>query len=307
MNLVFSSYAGWPRRPFRFFLSMLAAILCIACGGRNEADGTKPLTVTYGPQRWIVRQIAGDDFTVNVLLPPGSDPESYSPTVAQLRRLSQSDVWLHLNTAGFEQSLLSDMPSEGVRLSDTSTGVILLGHDHTHGEGQSHSHNHSEGGDCEDEGSADPHLWSSIRNTRIIAENTLNELTKLNPKKARQYRRDFLRLSYRLDSLDTAMTKALLQREAKAFLVWHPSLGYFARDYGLRQIALEDEGKEPSPIELGRRLNEARSLGVRTMITEPGFAGEQKSEFAREGGVMPLPVNLNSEEWLTEIEKLKGI
>ncbi len=259
--------------------------------------------MSYEPQRWIVEQIAGKDFKVNVLLPQGSDPESYSPTMGQLRELSRGGIWLHLNTIGFEQSLRRDIPTDGLELIDISKGISLLEHDHDHHNG---SHHHDEGEGCE-EGSADPHLWSSVRNTKIIAANTLRQLVRLNPDEAERYRANYARLASSLDSLDRELGGALKRSGAKAFMVRHPSLGYFARDYGLTQIAIEDEGKEPSPLQLGRRFRAARNMGVRVMITEPGPSGDQISALARKEGLRPLPVNLNSEEWLHEIQKLKEL
>lgn len=290
-----------------FFGGIVSLIICLAC---CQTRGTTPsydtITVTFEPQRWIVERIAGEDFKVNVLLPPGSDPETYSPTISSMRELQRGGIWLHLNTMGFEQSLISGAPAEGIRLVDVSEGIPLLGHEHC----GTHNHGGSEGNDHDHgfaEGSADPHLWSSVRNTITIAENTLKQLKMLRPHDASRYQSNFDTLAIELRKLDLSISEALKSSGAKAFMVKHPSLGYFARDYGLNQIATEAEGKEPSPIELAKRFDAAKSQDAHVMVTEPGFASRQTAEFARNAGLRPMEVNLNSYGWLSEIQKLKSL
>lgn len=290
-------------------------VILSGCGkdSNTETSGIKgDISVTYAPQKWIVERLAGDDFKVNVLLPPGSDPETYTPTVAQLRDLNRGGVWLHLNTIGFEQSLLEGIPTNGVRLVDLSEGIQLMEHlcHHHHEDGDEH-HSHSE--ECEHnhththQGSADPHLWSSVRNTETIAANTLSELIRLNPQDSLRYKQNFEKLQKELRMLDREIGQALSKSGAKAFMVRHPSLSYFARDYGLTQIATEAEGKEPSPLELARCFDEAKLKGAKIFVTDPGLAGKQAETLARNGGLKPMALNLNSEEWLKEIRKLKNL
>lgn len=287
-------------------------LLCLmsACGREGKAgaaDGRLTVTVSYAPQQWIISQIAGDDFSVNVLLPPGSDPETYDPTVAQLSRLQQSGVWLRLSTAGFEESMLANVRANfpDLKEADVSAGIPVL--EHFHGEGHHHDadcdhHDH----DCHENHSshADPHVWSSVKNTEIIASNTLEQLVRLNPQAEQRYRANHRRLSRRLEALDSAITARMQRSGAKAFVMLHPSLGYFAHDYGLTQIAIEAEGKEPTPMQLRERIDDARAMNAHVMFIESEHNPDQGKELARQMGLRAVAVSLNSPDWESQIMKI---
>ncbi|MBD5203432.1 MAG: zinc ABC transporter solute-binding protein [Bacteroidales bacterium] len=295
------------------FVTLLSGGLASCQAGNQTADSddSPTLTVTYEPQRWIVERIAGsEDFRINVLLPPGSDAETFTPTVRQLKNLNQGGIWLHLNTIGFERKLLASAVSGSVNPVDVSYGINTLththcGHNHSHendidpddGETENYQHSHHDN-------EIDPHLWSSVRNTEIIARNILRELVRLNPDKANLYNENFNRLAAELLSLDIEIEKNLTQSEAGAFMVNHPSLSYFARDYGLTQIAVEAEGKQPSILEFRDRIIEAKRAGARAIIVDAGSDADKGTAIADNAGLKVITLNLNTAGWLEEIKKL---
>lgn len=141
-----------------------------------------------------------------------------------------------------------------------------------------------------------------------IADNTLEALSALNPDSATSYRRRHALLRHRLTEMDSTLARALREGNTDSFLIRHPSMGYFARDYGLRQIAIEAEGKEPSANQLRQRLDMASEEGCRTFIYEENKGEEDMArEFSRQLRLRPLPMNLNSTRWAEEIMKLREL
>lgn len=274
---------------------------------QNESAGKRRITVTFEPQRWIVEQIAGNDFDVNVLLPPGADPESYSPTVAQLRSLYDGGEWLSLNTMGVEQSLLANLTDNGKEIKVENVAIGIKPLEHSHGKSPQEPHHHDES-DSHDHNFADPHLWNSVRNMEVIAANTLRKLIALNPEKEKTYRKHYDSLYRQLRSYDDTLSESLRWRGTRAFVIRHPSLGYLARDYGLEQIAIQAEEKEPSAIQMRERIDRANESGASVMVTESGKGDDSSArELARQLHLRLLPINTNSMLWPEEILKLKDL
>jgi len=145
----------------------------------------------------------------------------------------------------------------------------MTGHDdHGHGEAASH-----ETGEEATEGK-DPHLWLSPRLLKIQAQTVADTLGQLDPAHKADYQRNLAALDGQLDQLDAQIRKMLAPARGKAFFVYHPAWGYFAQEYGLRQIALEQEGKEPSDQELTRLQQLARKEGIKVIFVQPQIASQ---------------------------------
>lgn len=270
--------------------ALLAAIIILYAGcacTRGKESGERPsVSVSFEPQKWIVEQIAPGDFNVNVLIPSGSNPETHDPQMETLRQLQKSVAWLHLGTPGFEAATMNSVRENfpDVKILDVSEGVEILSDGHG--------------------GAADPHLWSSVRNTRIIAANMLKPLQEAVPGKAATYRDNFLRLDARLRHLDDSLASAFSSGPRHSFMIRHPSLSYFARDYGLTQTAMEIEGKEPTPMQLKQRLEVGMASGATVMFYESEHNPEQSLELARQTGLRPVEISLNTTDWENQILKI---
>lgn len=289
---------------------LLAALLLAAVAGacsRKTDDAARPtVAVSFGPQAWIIDQIAGDDFDVLVLLPPGADPESYEPSMADMKTLARASEWYTMDSEGFEENLRKRIASNfpGLNVSDVSRGITRIEDIHSHnGSGHRsglHSHSHSE--------SKDPHILTSVRNARIMADTIAARLSALMPNNAARYSEANSRLQQRLAMLDDSI-KAVYSSPAahKAFLIAHPSLSYMARDYGLTQISLEEGGKEMSPAEMANRLEEAKLQGVAVMYVESEHPAQGLQDMAAQMGLKTVAISLNSRDWPQQIRKVAGL
>lgn len=274
------------------FLLLILALLC-ACG-RPSDSGRKVVAVSFPTQAALLEEIAGDDFDIVTLLPAGSDPETYQPSVSTMKAVGKADAYLTLGTQGFEENLTASIRSNfpGVKIIDCTEGVAKLTDSHAlPGEGI-----HSAGS------AFDPHIMASIRNSAIIAGNMGKIMSRLYPEDSERLASNSCRVEARLHALDS--TIAAMPIGGKAFVIRHPSLSYFARDYGLEQIALSDVSKETSPRRLKARLEQASAGMPAAFIIEREHANAADTETAKQLGLAELEVSLNSKDWISDLKRI---
>ncbi len=294
-------------------LPALLLLLLAACrpGTRTGTEAGKPiLTVTIEPLRYFTEAIAGDRYEVVSMVPKGSSPETYDPTPGQLADLARSKAYLRIGYIGFEQVWLERLRQNAPRLPffDLSEGIPLI-YDDTHP-----VHTHAPGNYAEAEEramSVEPHVWCSASNARIIACNIRDALSSLDPEHRAVYDARLDSLCLRLDSLDGRLRGMLdVPTADEVFLIYHPALSYFARDYGLLQIPIEAGGKEPSPARLKELIDRCRQLKVRIVFVQPEFDRRNAELIARQIGAVVVPINPLAYEWEQEMlrtaEALQG-
>lgn len=273
-------------------LTMLVMIIG-GCSGGGKTDRAA-IAVSFEPQAWMLRQIAGDDFDIITLLPAGSDPETYQPSIGTMKGLGKAEVYFTLGTDGFERSLTSGIASNFPQLKvvDITEGVEKITGTHGHHDHDGHDHDGEE---------FDPHLLASIKNSILLADNMTDCLTSIHPEKADSYRKTAETLKRRLKAMDDSIGNMGLS--GKSFAMKHPSLSYFSRDYGLKQIALHADGKEASPIQLRRQMDSLTNSGTKVFIVEKEHASAGDEETARQLGLKTVEVSLNSADWLDDLMK----
>lgn len=270
---------------------------CSACNGNGTGTDTQPtLTVSIEPQRYLLQRIAGDRWHINTLLSKGADPENFDPAISALRALQDSRAYFTVGTIPFEETIISRMkPDSTLRIIDTSSGIRLIeGTHHSHDHSHDHGHTHD----------TDPHVWASVRNARVMARNMYQALINLDTDNTDTYTRNYLRLDAELDSLDREITHTLAQAQGDAFLVWHPSLSYFARDYSLRQIAMGMENKELSADAFRRHIDEVAGHNATIFFTQPEFDGNRSDNIIRQTGIRNIPVNTLTFDLTSELQRI---
>jgi zinc transport system substrate-binding protein len=286
----------------RYFIIILTALLAAACGSKQGADGERPvIAVTVEPQRYFAEAIAGDKFNVVSMVPKGSSPETYDPTPRQLLNLSRSVAYLRIGYIAFELTWMEKLQSNapGMAVFDTSKGVELIADEepHQHGEADDHEaagHHHH--------GGVEPHIWNSARNALIIARNTLSALVELDKENSQYYTARYDSLCRVIRSTDDTITRMLQQEQpAGTFMIYHPALSYFARDYGLRQISIEEGGKSPSPAHMKQLVETCRTEGVKVIFVQPEFDKRNAEVIASEAGLRVVDVNPLNYNWPDEM------
>lgn len=280
----------------KYILLLLAAAAVVAVAGCSRKGGAKAIvTVSIDPQKWLLDSIVGDRAEVKSLLPGDANPENFDPPLATLRDASRSLLYMKMGHLPWEEALgqrLKDGNGK-MKIVDTSEGIDLIAD-----EGHAHLHNDADG-DHHDHSGADPHTWTSVRNARVIAANMLGAMVEADPVNADYYRRRYADLDRNLARLDSSMTARLAPLRGCPFLVWHPSLSYFARDYGLKQIALGSGGKELSlPGLMERIASVPEGAGQLVMFVQPQMDESGRSDaIAQATGARKAVFNPMAAEW----------
>lgn len=278
-------------------LLMLAATVVIAACARRTTD-RPTITVSISPQKFFLDRIAGDKWDVRCLLGGSDNPENYDPTINQLLGLEHSRAYLRMGQLPFERTIIDKVRANNpdLKIYDTSEGIELITGTHTDCDHDHDGHGHSH--------DVDPHTWTSAKNARIIATNMLDALIDIDPANKDYYIDNYNRLSATIDSLDEAFTVKLAPERGTTFLVWHPSLSYFARDYGLNQLSLSPEGKEASVTQLQSAIDSAKAADVKVLFFQKDIDSRQARVANEQIGARLVDINPLSYDWDVEMKTI---
>ena len=272
---------------------ILTLFILSACGNTTQKSEKPILTVTLEPLRYFTESIVGDNYEVVSMVPKGSSPESYDPTPQQLVNLSKSQAYLRIGYIGFEQAWMKKLEANcpNMKVYDTSKGIDLIrDKGHWHGD---HFH----------EGGVEPHVWNSTQNALIIADNIYQALCELDSTHQEDYQKRLDVLKQTIRQTD-ANLRTLLENADSTFLIYHPALSYFARDYGLKQVSIEEGGKEPSPAQLKALIETCRNENVHTIFVQQEFDQRNAQLIANELGVNIVSINPLSYDWAKEMIRI---
>jgi zinc transport system substrate-binding protein len=277
------------KSPLSFWVVMTALLLLLACGC-TQPEGLPGgerlvVAVTIAPQEEMIKAVAGDEIDVLIMIPPGSDPHTFEPSPHELAEASRASVYLAVGKGllPVEDILTSRLQSLNPSLVvvDTSSGIDYIGSGN----------------------SLDPHVWLSPRNAVIMVQNMEAALAQADPSNESAYLRgtdDYIR---RLEDLNHTITGSFSGKEDRTIITSHPAWGYFARDYNLTIIAIEEEGKEPTPKDLEALVRLARDNGV-TVIFADAIENRRNAEvIAAEIGATVETVNPLAADYLANMDR----
>ena len=265
-------------------LSMLLGCIVLVLGlntGCQRADSASrecDIYVTIAPLKYIVEQITGDDFDIEVLVPAGASPETFEPTPKQYISLNEAQMIFSTGLIEFETTLLNRLGDKS-HIVNLSRNIALI-------EG-SCSHNHT---DKEHHHGIDPHIWTSPRELKTIARNAYDAIMVQYPDSAK-YREAYNRLARQIELLDEECRQQCATSSARAFIIYHPALTYYARAYGIEQIAVEADGKEPSAKHIAEIIEQAKAKGVKSLLYQKEYPRSVVEVLADDTGLEPQEIN----------------
>jgi zinc transport system substrate-binding protein len=270
----------------------LAIVLLCAFGSVASASKLN-VAVTLQPYAKIVEEIGGDRVSVITMIPPNADPHSYEPKPSVLKTFSKAELYLS-DSSGLDQVWLPRFLSvnKKIEMVYISSGVSWMQEleDHHHGDhdGEDHhekKHEHEDHDENHHESaSLDPHLWTSPKQVIKVAENVLSALIKKDSASKSYYESRYQFFIEKWTSIDQFVEKTVSQipEKRRIFIVFHPSYGYLARDYGLIQRAIEVEGKEPKPQDLKALILEAKKNDIHAIFVQPQFSKRSAESIAKQ-------------------------
>lgn len=275
----------------RFLYLIILCVILAGCKGtpQKQADSGKAsrtekpavtVTVTISPYKYFVDQIAKGKVDVNVMVSNGNNPETYEPYAQQMMELSKSALYLKVGSIGFEQTWMKKLQDNApdMKVIDTSVGIKPA---KTPG------------------GNIDPHVWMSCSNARIIASNIFKALCELEPKNKAFFEKNYQSLLSIIDKRDSTIKESFKKDPdlVRKFVIYHPILTYFARDYQLEQLAIEEEGREPSASQLKSLIERARKEKIKFCLIQAEFANRNTTTFFKESYTKPMNINPLQGDW----------
>lgn len=325
---------------------LVLKLLVCACIGSlcSCAQPAQPeeemLYVSILPLKSIVGGIVGDDFDVRVLVPAGASPETFEPTPRQFVDLNRARLIFNVGLIDFETTLLGKIEARD-KVVDLSRGIDLIAGSCSHAHGkvaradephaaatpeeqqtagshaaampgerqlagrhaatpapQAHGHSHAHG--------IDPHIWTSPRALQHMAANAYEAIHALWPDSVK-YTENHARLQEQLAALDARTAGKIAASGVRYFIIYHPALTYYARDYGLQQVAIEDDGKEPSARALARLIEQARRDSVRTIFYQSQFPASTVEVIARDIEAQSVAIDPLKEDVIANIDSLTDL
>ncbi|MDH8702709.1 zinc transport system substrate-binding protein [Dysgonomonadaceae bacterium PH5-43] len=275
-------------------LSLTSFTYCV----KNSVEKENIITVTIEPQRYFAEQIADSLYSIQTMVPPSVSPEDYDPSPKQMIGLAKSVAYFQIGYIGFENAWLDKLKknNKDVLFFNNGEGISYIHSEHDH----SHTGHHHK---CSEMG-IDPHSWSSPKQAAIIAENMYKAFCDLDSLNAEFYRRNYEQLIQEINELDSLVDGYLTNSSQKNFIIYHPALTYFARDYNLTQYSIEIDGKEPSPEQLKKLIDTAKEKQIKTIFIQEEFDKKNAETIAKETGCTLISINPLSYNWKEEIIKI---
>lgn len=238
------------------------------------------------PQKTFVQKIAGNNFDINILVPPGTSPETGSLLPSQLKDITNSDIWFRIGFLGIEDSWQDKILQANTKMKivNLSEGLDLINEPHEHG-GKVH------------ESGIDPHTWLSPTMVKQMAKKIADELILINPEKADEYNLNYTKFANEIDKLDADIKNSLREYQGSKFIIFHPCLSYFARDYGLIQYSLEAGGKEPTPQQMAEVVRTAKAENIKVIYIQSDLDQAHALVFAEEIKGKVIVLDPLSPEW----------
>jgi len=281
--------------PMKNILSILILLpVLFSCQTSTKKPTEKIVFASILPLQYFTDQITGKSYTCEVMVPPGVGPETYNPTPRQMAEMSKAGAYFANGFLGFEEAYLDKFQSINPSLTfiNTSTGVDLI-----HAE----DHNH---GDMQHEKGVDPHTWSSPEGAKIIAKNIFDGMVKIDPKNKEKFQANLDKLISKIDSVDSAVKSILTNIPSRTFMVFHPALGYFARQYGLEQLSIEFEGKVPTPRHVQNIVLQAKAQKISYIMIQKEFDIENAEIISNETGSKIIQIDPLAYDWPNEMLSL---
>jgi len=270
---------------------LIVLVLIVSCGRRNEPEN-RIISVSIAPFKYFVEGIAGENFSVNVMVPAGANPHIYEPYPEQLTRLRHSVAYISNGYLGFEMTWLDRFYEMNRSMKKLSLGDVIdpIAPEH-----------HHEGDHIEN---ADPHYWVSPLCAMKMAASIKDFLIELDPKNSREYNENFNILAGKIGEVDSLARELSSSSSGKSFMIYHPNLGYLARDYGLKEIAVENEGKEPSPSRLRELIDLAKEDNLKVIMVQREYDTRNAKAIADEAGGSVIVIDPLSEDWFASTTEI---
>ena len=285
----------------------IGSLFLFSCNGKKEVLNNKlTVSVSVLPQEFFVEKIGGDKVSINTLIPPGASPVSYEPTPRQIADLVNSKIYVKVGHPSFPfekkwfEKIISGKKIIAVNMSAGIDYRFVEKHDYN----EDHNHRAEETGI-----SNDPHVWVSPACVKKASENILKALIEADPENSKYYTANYEVFKKEIEKIQQQIHLILqgVNKENNKFMVFHPSWGYFADEFGLQQIAIESNGKEPSAKGIASIIDQAKLNNIKVIFIQKGFNSSAAQVIAKEIKGKVVEIDPLAKNWLENLKKVAEI
>lgn len=317
-------------------LLLIALVTIFSIGSVNAAEKVS-VFVSIVPQKYFVQQIGKDLVDIKIMVRPGASPATYEPKPRQMAELSKAKLYFSIGVP-FENAWLKKIAAANpdMKVIHTDHGInriAMVAHHHHdeehhgearhkeehHGEehhkdehhkdehhGEEHHKNEHHGEEHHDHAGLDPHIWLSPALVKIQAKTILNALQAADPSHKKAYEANFNSFAAKIDALDQELKQIFAGKKGLQFMVFHPAWGYLAHDYGLKQVPIEIEGKDPKPAQLKELIAHAKEDGIKVIFVQPQFSTKSAKTVANEIGGQVAFADPLAADWMANLRMIAG-
>jgi zinc transport system substrate-binding protein len=277
-------------------LIAILAISAMSCEQKERISEKIGVVVTILPQAEFVESVGGERVEVNVMVPPGANIHIYEPTPSQMTALAEAEMYAKVGSGiEFELVWIDKLlaVNKKMLIVDCSKGVELqeMIEDYEHDGEREH-------------GVMDPHIWMSPLNARIMVRNICDGLVQVDPDNKSYYERNRDAYLQKLAELDQLIRDGLSGLTNRRFMVYHPAFGYFASEYDLTMIPIEEGGKEPTAAGLAHLIEQAKKHDIKVIFAEPQFNPQSAEVIAGAIGGRVVFINPLAENYVANLHSL---
>ena len=287
----------------------LLTVVAIASSMPGSAAGKPAVFVSINPQKYFVQQIGKDLVDIQVMVEPGASSASYEPKPRQMVAIAKTLIYFSIGVP-FENVWLNKIASSNPNMMvvQTDHGIqksVMAGSHHHGGDAnpqdtdQNFKNEHGRG-----PGILDPHIWLSPQLVMIQARSILAALQKADPVHRADYETHFKAFLTEISELYAELKKIFNCKYGLQFMVFHPSWGYFADAYGLKQIPVEAEGKNPKPAQLKELIEHATQKDIKVIFVQPQFSAKSAEVIARGIGGQVIFADPLAEDWALNLRNV---
>ena len=274
---------------------LLFLVVAISAALVFAGDGKITVAVSLQPYATLVKMVGGSRVNVVTLLPPGADPHNFEPKPAVIKAFSVAQVYF-TDGSGLDKIWMPRFlgANKNVEVIDISKSIEWMKSEHEEHHG--HAHHDEE---------IDPHVWTSPARVKILAQNIFHALKKLDPDHLTYYANRIQQTQGQLTTIVHDLTETVMRMpvDRRSFIVFHPSYGYLAKDFRLKQYAIEVNGKEPKPRDLANLIKMGRKNGVKAVFVQPEFSKRAAETIAKDLGAVVVETDPLSADFIGNTQK----
>ncbi len=283
----------------RILFIIFCCLFCVSCGNTQSAiENKSTISTSIPPIKYLLERITENDFNINVIVPNGTSPETYSMTQRQAMELENSQMVFITGALELENQITKTATTKTTIINISNNIDFITGHHHHHHHDNSAHEQYLHG--------VDPHIWLSTAELSIMTQNICTAMMEQYPDSVK-YMVNSEKLLEELCRLHTNIKKQIEQANTEAFVIYHPALSYYAREFGLEQIAIEDEGKEPNVGKLNEVIKHAKSHKINKILYQNEFPADIAKIIAEDINAETVSINPLSDNILEEIQVVTNV